>query len=144
MRSHFRTLVVLALAAGLLVLFLYNVDLKGVAREIVRAQPVWLMVSLATMFVNLAIRAWRWQYLLEPIGTASFANSFRATAVGFAASAVLPARAGEVIRPYFLSRRERVSATGAFATIILERVLDMLTVLLLLAFYVFVIRPQVP
>lgn len=144
MRSHVRTVVVLALAAGLLVLFLYNVDLKGVAREIVRAHPAWLALSLGTMFVNLAIRAWRWQYLLEPIGAASFLNSFRATAVGFAASAVLPARAGEVIRPYFLSRCEDVSATGAFATIVLERVLDMLTVLLLLAFYVFIIQPQVP
>jgi len=59
----------------------------------------------------------------------------RATAVGFAASSVLPARAGEVIRPYFLARREGKgkSATGAFATIILERLLDMMTVLVLLA-----------
>ena len=42
---------------------------------------------------------------------------------------MLPARAGEVIRPYFLARHEHMSATGAFATIILERLLDMLTVL---------------
>jgi uncharacterized membrane protein YbhN (UPF0104 family) len=54
---------------------------------------------------------------------------------------VLPARAGEVIRPYFLARQERhddrMSATGAFATIILERLLDVITVLVLLALYVF-------
>jgi uncharacterized membrane protein YbhN (UPF0104 family) len=50
----------------------------------------------------------------------------------------LPARAGEVIRPYFLARHERMSATGAFATIVLERLLDTLTVLVLLALYVFV------
>jgi uncharacterized protein (TIRG00374 family) len=43
-----------------------------------------------------------------------------------------------VIRPYFLARHEQMSATGAFATVILERVLDMLTVLALLAAYVFV------
>ena len=91
------------------------------------------------MFVNLAIRAWRWQYLLEPLGAPTFGNAFRATAVGFAASSVLPARAGEVIRPYFSGAgSERMSATGAFATIILERLLDMVTVLLLLASYVFV------
>jgi glycosyltransferase 2 family protein len=92
--------------------------------------------------VNLAIRSWRWQYLLEPLGRPSFASSFRATAVGFAASTVLPARAGEVIRPYFLSRQENVSATGAFATIILERVLDMVTVLVLLAAYVVFLAPS--
>src|SRR5205814_1312366 len=83
----------------------------------------WLALSLVTMIVNLAIRALRWQYLLEPLGTTSFGNAFRATTVGFAASTVLPARAGEVIRPYFLARHEHMSATGAFATIILERLL---------------------
>jgi len=94
------------------------------------------------MFANLAIRSWRWQYLLEPLGTPSFGNAFRATAVGFAATSILPARAGEVIRPYFLARHERLSATAAFATVILERVLDMLTVLVLLAAYVFFFRPE--
>jgi glycosyltransferase 2 family protein len=142
MRSHVRTLIVLALAAALLGLVLYNVDLGGVAREIVHARFDWLTLSLLTMFANLAIRAWRWQYLLEPLGTPSFGNAFRATAVGFAATSILPARAGEVIRPYFLARHERLSATAAFATVILERVLDMLTVLVLLAAYVFFFRPE--
>jgi uncharacterized protein (TIRG00374 family) len=138
MRSHFRTIVVLALAAGLLALFLRNVDVWTVASDIARAKPAWLALSLATMLVNLSIRAFRWQYLLEPLGHASFGNAFRATAVGFAASSVLPARAGEVIRPYFLSRHEAMSATGAFATIVLERVLDTLTVLAQLATFVFI------
>src|SRR5262245_16489120 len=107
--------------------------------DIVHAQPGWLALSLATMFANLTIRAWRWQYLLEPLGQTTFANAFRATAVGFAASSILPARAGELIRPYFLARQARrsnadgMSATGAFATIILERLLDVVTVLVLLA-----------
>ena len=142
MRSHLRTIIVLALAAGLVGLFLYKVDLLRVAAEIARARPEWLALSLATMIVNLAIRAFRWQYLLEPLGHTTFARAFRATAVGFAANSVLPARAGEVIRPYFLARTDRahgrMSATGAFATIILERLLDVITVLVLLASYVFV------
>src|SRR6476469_819259 len=122
MRSSLRAAIVLLLCVALLALFLYNVDLRGVAREIVHADLEWLALSLLTMVVNLSIRAWRWQYLLEPLGRPSFASSFRATAVGFAASTVLPARAGEVIRPYFLARQaggrpdgsERMSATGAF------------------------------
>jgi uncharacterized protein (TIRG00374 family) len=143
MRSHLRTLLVLALVAGLMILFFSRLDLRGVLREIFNANPLWLAFALVTMIVNLAIRAWRWQYLLEPLGTATFGNAFRATAVGFAASAVLPARAGEVIRPYFLSRREQLSATGAFATVILERVLDMITVLGLLAWYLLLFGPVV-
>ncbi len=128
----------LALAALLLAVFLRNVDIRGVVGEILRAEPGWLLLSLLTMVANLAVRAWRWQYLLEPLAPTTFANAFRATAVGFAANSVLPARAGEVIRPYFLARQQQMSATGAFATIILERLLDMVTVLALLAAYVFV------
>src|SRR5438445_8604797 len=126
----------MAVAVALVALFLHNVDLQRVAADIVRARPEWLAISLATMFVNLAIRSLRWRYLLEPLGPTSFASAFRATAVGFAASSVLPARAGEVIRPYFLSRHEPMSATGAFATIILERLLDTVTVLVQLAAFV--------
>jgi glycosyltransferase 2 family protein len=144
MRSHVRTIVVLAVALALIALFLSNVNLWGVLAAITRARPEWLALSLATMFLNLAIRALRWKFLLEPLGTTTFASAFRATAVGFAANAVLPARAGEVIRPYFLARQApteqqgRMTATGAFATIILERLLDVVTVLILLASFVFV------
>jgi len=138
MRSTLRTLVVLVLALGLLALFLYHVDLRRVGSAIVHAEPGWLILSFATTLANLAIRAYRWQYLLDPLGKVRFGSAFRATAVGFAASTVLPARAGEVIRPYFLARHEHMSATGAFATIILERLLDVVAVLVLLASYVFV------
>jgi uncharacterized protein (TIRG00374 family) len=143
MRSHFRTVVILVVAVGLVALFLRNVDFRHVLGAIVRARPEWLALSLATMFVNLALRAWRWQCLLEPIGETSFGSSFRATAVGFAASTVLPARAGEFIRPYFLSRQTKsVTATGAFATVILERLLDICTVVGFLAVYVFFFGAQ--
>ncbi|HEV8208595.1 MAG TPA: lysylphosphatidylglycerol synthase transmembrane domain-containing protein [Vicinamibacterales bacterium] len=144
MRSRVRTIVVVSVAVALVALFLYNVDLWGVLAAIAAARPEWLALSLATMFLNLSIRALRWKYLLEPLAPTTFASAFRATAVGFAANAVLPARAGEVIRPYFLARQAptdqqgRMTATGAFATIILERLLDVVTVLLMLASLVFV------
>src|SRR5215471_19253738 len=142
MRSPLRTVVVLLVAAALVALFLRNVDLRRVASDIASAEPEWLAMGLVLSIGNLAIRSYRWRYLLEPLGHTTFGESFQATTVGFAASAVLPARAGEVIRPYFVarltSRHERMTASGAFATIILERVLDVITVLVLVALYVLV------
>ena len=143
MRSSLRTVIVLVVAGGLVALFLRHVDLWRVGANIANARPEWLLLSLAAMVMNLVIRSFRWQYLLEPLGGTSFANAFRATAVGFAASSLLPARAGEFIRPYFLARQSRhdgghrMNATGAFATVILERLLDVITVVILLAAYVF-------
>src|SRR5947207_15767002 len=133
MRSHIRTLIVLAIALALIAVFLHNVDLWGVMTTIAHARPEWLALSLATMVVNLAIRALRWKCLLEPLGHTPFASAFRASADGLAASTVLPARAGEVIRPYFLARQarhdqhRRMTATGAFARIILERLPEIVT-----------------
>src|SRR5437588_1613860 len=65
MRFPFRTVTVVAAAVALLALFLRNVDLWRVGADIARALPEWLLVSLATMLLNVSIRAYRWQYLLE-------------------------------------------------------------------------------
>jgi uncharacterized protein (TIRG00374 family) len=88
-----------------------------------------------------ALRALRWQYVLSPLGETHFANAFRATVIGFAATFLLPARAGEVIRPLLLARREGLPATATFATIILERLMDMVTVLALFAVFVLTADP---
>jgi len=99
------------------------------------ARPDMLLLALAMTFVMYLVRAERWQYLLEPLGATHFWVAFRTTVIGFAASFVVP-RSGEVLRPYLLARREQLPATAAFATIILERMLDFVAVLLLLgAFY---------
>src|SRR5262245_58716792 len=128
MRSHLRAALVVALAVGLLALFLQNINLWRVAADIARAKPQWLALSLVMTVVSLVIRAWRWKFLLEPLGATTFLSAFRATAVGYAATSVLPARAGEVIRPYFLARtapqRHRVPATSDFATMTLEPMRD--------------------
>ena len=78
----------------------------------------------------------------RPIGPTHFGVAFRTTVIGFAGSFLLPARAGEVIRPYLLARREGLNATAAFATIILERLLDLITVLLLFAWFVLTAAPD--
>ena len=135
MRSTVRNVAIAVLAIALIALFLRNADLPSVWQEIRRAQLGLLAVAIASIFLNMVLRSIRWQYLLEPIGATSFGNAFRTTMIGFAATFVLPARAGELLRPYLLARREGFSATAAFATIVLERVLDLLTVVLLLAVF---------
>jgi glycosyltransferase 2 family protein len=138
MRQHFRTLLALAAAGGLLALFLRNTDFHLVGAEIVHAD-LWLLVAaLGATALAYICRAFRWQYLLRPIGHVRYSNALRTTLIGFAASALLPARAGEVLRPYLLARREGLSATATFATIILERLLDTVTVLLLFAAFLLV------
>ncbi len=141
MRKILRTVIIVVLSVGLLALFLRGANLSVVWTEMKEADA-WLMgLSAGVTIVTMVLRAIRWQYLLAPIGRTHFAAAFRTTTIGFAASAVLPARAGEVIRPYLLARQEGLSATATFATIIIERLLDAVTCVMLLASFVLLFDP---
>jgi uncharacterized protein (TIRG00374 family) len=125
----------------LLAFFLRNADMGAVWAETRRARPSLLAAALVVTGLTYALRALRWLYLLAPLGRVHFGNAFRTTVIGFAGTFLLPARAGEVIRPYLLARREGLPATAAFATIILERLLDLVTVLGLFAVFVLTLDP---
>ena len=73
----------------------------------------------------------RWRYLLRPVGRVGFNAAFRAVVMGFAATSVLPGRVGELLRPYVLARTARLSASATFGTVVVERLLDLIAVLLL-------------
>lgn len=141
MSRHLRTALLVLCTAGLLALFLRQVNLRDVTAEIRGADPWLLVAALVATGLTYVLRAWRWQKMLEPIGHARFSTALRTTVIGFAANALLPARAGEVLRPYLLARREGLSATSTFATIILERVLDLVAVLVLFGAFVFLFDP---
>jgi hypothetical protein len=136
MHPRLRTILVFLLTFGLLAVFLRSVHVSEVWAETRRANPVPLLLAVLVTGVTYAVRAFRWQYLLAPIGPTRFSTAFKTTVIGFAATFLLPARAGEVIRPYLLARRERLNATAAFATIILERLIDLIAVLMLFALFV--------
>lgn len=126
-------LVIAALTAVLLWWFLKDLDGAEFARAFATANPWLLAVAVVTTIQTYVVRAVRWQLLLAPIGTVRFGPAFRTTIIGFTATFLLPARIGEVLRPYLLAREERLSVSATFATIIVERVLDLTAVLLLFA-----------
>jgi len=101
-----------------------------------------LAAAVCVTLMTYVLRAFRWQYLLAPIGPTRFATAFQTTVIGFAASFLLPARPGEVLRPYLLARRENLPPTACFATVILERLLDLVTVLLLFGVFVLLVDPS--
>lgn len=143
MRPPVRTALIFLLTIGLLGFAFRHTDFTGVWAETRRADAVLLTLALVITALTYVIRAWRWQSLLAPIGRTRFVNAFTTTVIGFAASALLPARAGEVMRPYLLARREGLNSASAFATIVLERLLDLATVLLLFSAFVFTVGPGV-
>lgn len=93
----------------------------------------WMLVpSTFFVFLHLYFRTLRWQWLLKPMGEVRFWPAFRGLVIGITGNTVLPARAGEFLRAYVLGRSTGLSKTGVFATLVVERIFDGITVLLIL------------
>jgi len=131
-----RTVIVSVLALTLLAWFLRGANLADVWLQARQARPDLLAASLLAVAVSFVARTIRWRYLLSPIGPTRFRTVFRTTVIGFGALGLLPVRAGDLIRPYLLARQERLPASSILATVVMERVLDLVAVLGLLALYV--------
>jgi hypothetical protein len=138
MRGHLRTGVVIGLTVALMAFFLRSADLASVWSEIRRARLGLVLISLVAITVSYVARILRWQRLLAPLGAVGFGPAAHATVIGFATTSVLPGRLGEVVRPFLLARSERLSASAALGTIVMERLFDLITLVLLLgAFLLF-------
>jgi len=131
-----RTAIVSLLALALLAWFLRGASLGDVWSRIGQVQPYLLVLSVLMVVLTMVARTIRWRHLLSPIGHTRFRTTFRTTVIGFGALGLLPVRVGDVIRPYLLARQEGLPVTSVFATVVMERVLDLVAVLMLMAVYI--------
>jgi glycosyltransferase 2 family protein len=96
--------------------------------------PAWLIVSIVLMLLTYWGRALRWEVMLRPLGSPLTVRKLTYdTAIGFTA-VVLLGRAGEVVRPYLISVSAGLPFSTQVAAWMLERILDLLAVLLLFGF----------
>ncbi len=117
---------------GSLYLALRKIDIQSLITELKTINWFWALIPIPIMVLSHYIRAIRWRTILRPVMKVnSVLNLFSAVMVGYFFNNILP-RGGEVIRPYVYAKREKVSFSMVFATIILERLLDVLTLLFLL------------
>jgi uncharacterized protein (TIRG00374 family) len=96
----------------------------------------WLLLlglSLPSYLAVVQLRAMRWRHLTNPIQPIGVRPLFRATVIGFMANNIFPLRVGEVIRPWYLSREVGAPSAALFGTVILERVIDTIMVIVLAA-----------
>ncbi|HTE84566.1 MAG TPA: lysylphosphatidylglycerol synthase transmembrane domain-containing protein [Dehalococcoidia bacterium] len=118
---------------SLLALFLAfrGVDLAGAARAASHANFVWLLFSAVLVGLSILLRAIRWQALFPRPQRLHIGSLFGVLNVGYLVNNVLP-RAGELVRAILLGQVEPVSRVEAFSTIVVERVVDTLAVIILL------------
>jgi uncharacterized protein (TIRG00374 family) len=122
-----------SISLGLLAYLFSRIDYRHLLQALASANIAFLLPAAGLILVTLVIRAWRWQYLLMPLKAVSFPSLMSATAIGLMANMILPARLGEIVRAVVLGHREHLDKSASFATIVVERLLDGMTILSMLA-----------
>ncbi len=128
----FRTILSFGLSALFLVLAFSNTDTAQLWQSLLDANYTFLLFFIPVGLASHWLRALRWKYLLEPVKPGvSVRNLFSAVMIGYLFNNVLP-RAGELARPYAIGQLERISKSAALGTVVLERILDLVTFAFLL------------
>ena len=130
----------LAVSAVFLYLAVRGVDWAEVRAALGASNYWWLAPALVALAAGVAVRALRWQFLFTRATRPTFRAALDALLVGIFVNTILPARAGEAARIVVLNQQQQTSRVEALGTVVLERALDILCLLLLL----FAVAPWLP
>lgn len=123
-----------SLAIGVLILYgiLRVVHPGEVAAALRGASPAWIVMGTIAFLAFVVLRGWRWQLILGASAPATgFGDATAVTAMGFAVNAVSPFKLGEFVRIAAIAPRAGIGVGEAGATVIVERVLDVLALLVI-------------
>jgi len=103
----------------------------------------YILLAIVCTFASYFLRAVRWHYLLISEKRIPLSSLYPATIIGYMANNLLPARLGEFVRAYILAQREQLETPSVFASLVIDRLFDGLTVLLMLLVTLFTLQlPQ--
>ena len=124
------TRVAASLISGVLLITLYrSIDIRLIGAELLGADPVWLVLSIGAILPITVVRAIRF-FLVAPVGALpGVGEALRLTLVASAANLVIPAKAGDLIKSYFVATRSDTSSGVAVAIVVYERLCDLVAVI---------------
>lgn len=109
-----------------LVLFVKDMDVGATWDALVQTRLIWNLPVILAVLASVAVRMLRWRILLGERHRGIGLNRLhRATYIGLFGNLVLPSRAGEILRSVMLARAEPIGAAEVFATVVVERVFDL-------------------
>ena len=131
MKKWLTAILVICVTALLLGYALWTVDLVALGEVLAGADYRFMAPFLATLAVFFWIKAWRWAVILEPLDRYSVRQVTPSMMIGFAANNVLPAHLGEIVRSLWFARCYRQRVSAVLVSQVLERILDVVAILLL-------------
>jgi uncharacterized protein (TIRG00374 family) len=131
-RALIQRVLEIVVSLAFLALALQGINLKALAAALRQANYIWLLPAVLITLAILVVKGVRWQLLFRPEHRLPFAPVFTALCAGYLASNVLPARLGEVVRVLLLVSEQPVGVARTVSTIVVERLLDVLSVMIIL------------
>lgn len=122
-----------AVSLLLLATLLGKAGLRQLMQALSQLDWRYLMGAIGLTFVSYWLRAVRWRLLLLHERPLPLGSLYRATVVGYMANNLFPARLGELVRAWLLARQERLQVAPVFASLVIDRLLDGLAVMVMLA-----------
>lgn len=118
--------IAILISVGALYLAFRGVSLSLLLAELAKTNIWLILLGVALLFCSHVCRAWRWTVIVRPMKAKTSALvGFRAIMGGYAMNNIIP-RSGELVRPYIFAKHEKVFMSGTIATILIERVVDLI------------------
>ena len=114
----------------LMTIFFVTLDINSLVSTF-KTVNYWLIIpSICSYLISVFFRSLRWKYLLIHLKDIKINILYIVVVIGYMANSLLPMRMGELVRSYYLSNESNISKSSTLATILVERVLDAVTLLL--------------
>ncbi len=124
--------IALAVVAGivLLAIVLYGVDVGRVRQLIAGVDPGWLALAAVLYVSAYVVRSLRWRLVLRPVQKVKISESFFMLMAGYFLNYIIPIRAGEIAKSFFLKRLRGVPIATSLPTIFVDKLLELLSIVL--------------
>jgi glycosyltransferase 2 family protein len=119
----------IVLGIALIYLSVRGINLHDTVSDLKKINLGYAALSVLFILLMQVLRSYRWGVILQPIEKIDQFTLLSVTCVGFLAIAAIPARIGELARPYLIAKKSSVKMSSALGTVIVERVLDGISVL---------------
>lgn len=123
-----------------MVILLRKMDFNQLVSAFKTADYRYIFFAVIFTFANYLVRAVRWRYLLICEKSLPLSSLYPATIIGYMANNILPARLGELVRAYMLAQKEKLPVPMVVASLVMDRLFDGFTVMLILVLTLFTIH----
>jgi len=109
-----------------------NVDFSQMMNSFRQIEIKYILIIIAIVIIGDVARSKRWQHLLLPIKKIHLPVLYSALLIGYTANTLMPAHLGEFFRAFVIGKKNKISSSSIFATIVTERIIDVISLLLIM------------